>query len=100
MEAAIKDHLPEIKNLLRRYSVESAYLFGSAAKNVVHQNSDVDFLIRFRNDLDYETYSDNYFGLLYSLQALLQKNVDLIAEETLSNPYLIQSINQSKIRLL
>jgi predicted nucleotidyltransferase len=100
MEATVKNVLPEIKSLLKKYGVESAYLFGSAAKQTQHRGSDVDFLIRFKKDLDYETYGNNYFGLLYSLQALLKKDVELVAEETLSNPYLIQSINESKIQLL
>ncbi len=100
MEAVIKNALPEIKNLLHKYDVESAYLFGSAAKKTLHNKSDIDFLIRFKADLDYESYSENYFGLMHSLQNLLKKDVDLIAEETLSNPYLIQNINESKIQLL
>jgi predicted nucleotidyltransferase len=100
MEITIKNALPEIKVLLEKYGVESAYLFGSAAKETQNEKSDVDFLIRFKKELDYKTYGNNYFELLYSLQALLNKDVDLIAEETLSNPYFIESINQSKIQLL
>ena len=100
METAIKNVLPEIKSLLKKYGVESAWLFGSAAKQSLNEKSDVDFLIRFKDDIDYETYGNNYFELLYSLQDLLKKDVDLLAEETLSNPFLIQSINESKIRVL
>lgn len=100
MEATIKNNLPQIKMLLHKYNVESAFLFGSAAKRKLHEKSDIDFLVRFKPDLDYETYSNNYFDLMHSLQSLLQKEVDLVAEETLSNPYLIQSINESKIQLI
>lgn len=100
MEPSIKSALPKIKKLFNKYAVESAYIFGSAAKQTLHSNSDVDFLIRFKDDLDYETYSKNYFELMYSLKALLKKEVDLVAEETLSNPYLIESINENKIQLL
>ncbi len=100
MHSVVKNLLPEIKNLLQQYGVERAYLFGSAAKQTFQEKSDVDFLISFKKHLDYETYSNNYFNLLYSLQNLLKTDVDLVAEETLSNPYLIESINQSKIQLL
>lgn len=100
MEATIQKALPEIKILLKRHEVESAYLFGSAAKETTTEQSDVDFLIRFKSGLDYKSYGSNYFELLYSLQKLLNKEVDLIAEETLSNPYFIESINRSKIQLL
>jgi predicted nucleotidyltransferase len=100
MEATVKNVLPEIKTLLQKHEVESAYLFGSAAKETATEQSDVDFLIRFKSGLDYKTYGDNYFKLLYSLQELLNKDVDLVAEETLSNPYFIESINRSKVQLL
>ena len=100
MEATVEKNLTEIKQLLKLYGVESAYLFGSAAKDTTGVNNDVDFLVRFKTNLDYETYGDNYFKLLYSLQDLLNKEVDLVAEETLSNPYLIESINRSKIQLM
>ncbi len=100
MQALISDLLPEIKTLLRSCGVEKAYLFGSAAKETNNDKSDIDFLISFKKDLDYEAYGNNYFKLLYSLQDLLKKDVDLVAEETLSNPYLMESINQSKIQLL
>jgi predicted nucleotidyltransferase len=63
-------------------------------------DSDVDFLVCFEPGLDYETYANNYFNLIYALQDLLQKNVDLVAEETLSNPYLIEDINMHKFAIL
>jgi predicted nucleotidyltransferase len=39
-------------------------------------------------------------NLMYALQDLLNKNVDLVAEETITNPYLLQSINKDKISIL
>ncbi|SDD30293.1 nucleotidyltransferase family protein [Pedobacter soli] len=100
MESLISNHLPEIKNLFKKYDVKEAYLFGSAARNDLKEDSDIDFLINFSNKSDFESYGNNYFDLLYALQDLLKRNVDLLAEETLSNPYLIESINQSKIQLI
>ena len=35
-----------------------------------------------------------------ALRSLLKKDVELVAEETLSNPYLIQTIDRDKIALL
>ena len=100
MEKTVEQYLPQIRNLFKKYGVERAYLFGSAAKNTTHQSSDVDFIISFLPDMDYETYGSNYFNLLYALQDLLHKNVDLVTEKTLINPYLLQSINQHKVQLL
>lgn len=100
MESLISNHLSEIRCLFRKYEVKNAYLFGSAAKNTLKADSDIDFLINFTDKSDFEKYGNNYFNLLYALQDLLKRNVDLIAEETLSNPFLIESINKSKIKII
>jgi len=100
MESLISNHLSEIRSLFKKYDVKDAYLFGSAAKNNLKADSDIDFLINFSNKSDFEKYGNNYFDLLYALQDLLKRNVDLIAEETLSNPFLIESINKTKIQLI
>src|SRR4051812_27726356 len=100
MEKIVEQRLPQIKQLMQQYGVEKAYLFGSAARGAMHENSDVDFIIRFPSEMDYTTYSDNYFALADALEALLKKRVELVTEKTLKNPYLLESINQYKLPLL
>lgn len=100
MESLISENLSAIKLLFKQHDVKEAYLFGSAAKNELTQDSDIDFLINFYNQTDFERYGNNYFNLMYALEDLLKRKVDLLAEETLSNPFLIESINRSKIQLL
>ena len=85
---------------MHKHQVQAAYAFGSAVKGTMRIDSDVDFVIRFPKDMDVETYADNYFALLYALESLLNKRVELVAEETLSNPYLIQSINSHKVQVI
>lgn len=100
MSNIVEQNLLQIQNIMRRYGVQSAYAFGSAVKNTMHADSDVDFLIKFPPDMHYETYADNYFALAHELEDLLKKRVELLAEETLSNPYLIESINSHKMAVL
>jgi predicted nucleotidyltransferase len=100
MDSTLQQHLPQIQQLMRQFGVEQAYVFGSATQNALAPGSDVDFLIRFPASLDYETYYRNYVGLLHSLEALLQREVDLVAEETLQNPWLIKTINSHKVQVL
>lgn len=85
---------------MTRYGVIRAHLFGSAADDTMTDSSDVDFLVSFHPDLNYTEYGNNYFELIYALQDLLNKSVDLVAEETLTNPYLIRSINKQKVSVL
>ena len=100
MERIVETHLAEIKQILRQYGVERAYLFGSAATGTMNETSDIDFIIKFPDDMNYVTYADNYFALAERLEALLHKNVDLVTEKTLKNPYLLQVINRSRLQLL
>lgn len=100
MEKSIEKKLPKIKQLFTKYNVKSAYLFGSVTTDKFDSESDVDFLYSFSEDLDYEIYGNNYFNLLNDLEKLLNRQVDLVAEKTLKNPYLIESINETKIQLI
>ena len=98
MVALIKDNIQAIQDLCEKHHVRSLYLVGSAAKeNVFTAESDVDFLYRFRKEDIKETdYADNYFDLLFELQDILNRKVDLVSEEKMKNPYFIESITRSK----
>jgi uncharacterized protein len=100
VEKIVEDNLSEVKQLFKNYGAISAYLFGSAAIGKLQKDSDIDFLFSFPADMHYETYADNYFALSDSLQNLLKREIDLVAEKTLKNPYLIEKINSQKIQLL
>ena len=100
MEKVVEKYLAEIKMLFLHYGAVKAYLFGSSATGNSNGKSDIDFLFSFSSDMDYETYAKNYFSLAAALEKLLNKPVDLVAEKTLNNPYLIESINESKIQLI
>jgi predicted nucleotidyltransferase len=86
--------------LMQHYDVLNAYAFGSAVNDTMTDESDVDFIICFPSDMDYETYGNNYFNLLFALEDLLHRDVNLVTEKTLKNPYLLQSINNHKLKLL
>lgn len=100
MDNVISSNLHEIKKLMINYRVVKAYLFGSAVTGKMTENSDVDFMVKFDPDLNYSDYGNNYFNLMYALQQLLNKEVDIVAEETITNPYLLQNINDHKIMVL
>ena len=100
MDNIVQSKLSEIKDVMRSYGVIRAYLFGSAAIGNMADDSDVDFMVSFDPDLSYTAYGENYFQLLYALQKILKKDVDIIAEETITNPYLLQKINSQKIAVL
>jgi uncharacterized protein len=51
--------------------------------------------VDFRNVGLYE-YADNYFDLKTSLEKLLNRQVDLLEDKAIKNPYLRKSIDSSK----
>ena len=75
--------------------VDKLYLFGSAASENLTLESDIDLVVRFRN-FDLTHYFKNYLEFKVRLQALFNRKVDLIEEQSLTNPYLIRSIDQNK----
>lgn len=88
--------LPDVERLLKKNKVQRAYVFGSVCTENFKDESDIDFLISFEKNLDPIEYGENYFKILYALQKLLQRDVDLMTEETLTNPYFIKVINKTK----
>jgi predicted nucleotidyltransferase len=71
------------------------YLFGSALTSDFNENSDFDFLVKFKS-IELSEYFDNYMNFKENLRKLLGREIDLLEEQTLKNPILIRSINNSK----
>lgn len=88
-------NLSNIRHLCENHSVERLYLFGSILNDKYNALSDIDFLVKFQ-DIDLLKYADNYFDLKFSLEELLNRPVDLLEEQSLSNPYFLEVINESK----
>ena len=91
----IDNNIDNLKKLCVIYNVEKMYLFGSALNSNFNENSDVDFLVKFKN-IDLSNYFDNYIDFKEKLEDLFGREVDLVEEQTLRNPVLIRSINKSK----
>ena len=85
----------EIQLLCEKYEIKTMYVFGSACTGHFDESSDVDILISFKN-IPFDRYTDNYFELHYQLEELLGRKVDLITENSLSNPFFIESIEETK----
>lgn len=76
--------------------VRKLYVFGSAVSDDFRDDSDIDFLISLSDDLTTEQYTDNYFTLQYKLRELFHREIDIVTERALSNPYFIKSIDETK----
>jgi len=74
----LKEHKP---TLAQRFGVVELALFGSAARDRVEDESDVDILVRF----DGPATSKRYFGVQFYIEDLLDRPVDLVTEKALRN---------------
>ncbi len=98
MNKIIEINLNQIKKYCRQYAVEKLHAFGSVTSDQFTDDSDIDFLIKFK-DISYDQYADNYFRLHELFENLFNRKIDLITENMLSNPCFIKKINQTKIVL-
>jgi predicted nucleotidyltransferase len=48
------------------------------------------------NSNDPLDYANNYFNLKFSLQDLLKRNIDLLENKAIKNPYIRENIDRSK----
>ncbi len=87
----LNSYLKEINSLCEQHKVKKLYVFGSAITNRFHEKSDVDLIVDF-NALGVEEYADNYFDFKFSLQEILHRNIDLLEEKALKNPYFKKAI--------
>ena len=95
MQKFILDKIRELKKICETYDVRTMYIFGSACTDKFNNSSDIDILVSFK-DISIEKYTDNYFELHYRLEELFGRKIDLLTENSLSNPYFIESIEETK----
>jgi len=95
MNKIITDKIQDLRRLCKEYRIKTMYAFGSITSDKFKQISDVDLLVEFES-LPLELYSDYYFALHYKLSELFGRKIDLVTENSLSNPYFIQEVERTK----
>ncbi len=88
-------YMNEISGLCATHKVRNLYAFGSVLTNQFNPKSDVDFIVDF-DPVDSMHYADNYYDLKFSLIKILNRDIDLLEEKAIKNPYLLQAINTNK----
>lgn len=98
MQRLITDNMDKIKTLCMKHNVKSLFAFGSVCTDKFNDQSDIDLLISFM-PMNYGDYADTYFDLAEKFEKLFHRPVDLVTDKSLSNPYFINSVNQTKTLL-
>jgi predicted nucleotidyltransferase len=92
----LKNHLERIKKLCSKHDVNSLFAFGSIVSDRFTEDSDIDLIVDIDNKNPF-TYTDNYFALKFQLEDILQRQVDLLEDKAISNPFLKQQIENTKV---
>ena len=101
MNAIIKNKLSDIIKTCKQMQVKSLYLFGSGTREDFNGESDFDFLFTFKNDKDgnlLPPYYD-YFDLMFELEKITGRKVDLVSEPEVRNQYFLKRINAEKVKI-
>lgn len=99
MQRIIENRRKELAQECKSLQIDKLYAFGSVVSQKFNEESDIDLLISFSDKLSIEEYTNNYFTLHYRLRELFKRDVDIVTERSLSNPYFIESINENKVLL-
>ncbi len=92
----IESNIDNVRTLCKLHKVQRMFVFGSVLSDRFQKDSDIDLIVDFQG-VDLYDYADNYFNLKESLENLLQREVDLLEDKAIKNPYLRQSIYSSKV---
>jgi len=91
----LKHDLPE---MCERYGIAYVDAFGSFAREDQDPKSDIDLIIEFKEPRR-ASISDRFFGFLHAVEDRYNRNVDLLTERSLRNPYLIREVNEDRRRI-
>ncbi len=92
----INDNIQKIFALCKKYKVSKLYAFGYILTPGFNDKSDVDILVDFNSEIDHNNYADNYFDLYHALKALFGRDVDLVDETAVRNPYFKEELEETK----
>lgn len=82
------------EEIVRRFGIKQLGIFGSAARDEMHEGSDIDILVEFQASPTF----DGYMDLKFYLEDLFHTNVDLVIEDTVK-PRMRPFIEKDLIRV-
>ena len=101
MAPEINENLDKIIETCKQMQVKSLYIFGSAARGKDYSNeSDIDFLFTmFLDEHGLPLSKYDYFDLLFKLEEITGRKVDLVSEKGIRNKYFLKSIMDDRLKI-
>lgn len=92
----ITDNIHKLFTLCKKHKVRKLYAFGSVLTPRFNEHSDVDILVDFNTEINPDNYADNYFDFYHALKSLFGRDVDLVDESSVRNPYFKEELEETK----
>ncbi|MEO1435016.1 MAG: nucleotidyltransferase domain-containing protein [Bacteroidota bacterium] len=95
--SVIKQHQKKLETLCKEFKVEQFYAFGSVARGDFDaETSDIDLIVHLQKMPPIEK-GQTLLSLWNQLELLFGRKVDLLSEKPISNPFLKEQIEASKL---
>lgn len=78
----------ELNNIFSENSVSIAYIFGSAAKDAIGPDSDIDVAVLFSENAPKEEFFERELNISHQMSLLLKKETDVVNLATVNSPVL------------
>ena len=91
----IEMNMDRIIALCRKYKVAKLWVFGSILTPRFNDSSDVDFSVVFHYDEIPDLFI-TFFDFIDELRTLLGREIDMVDETAVSNPYFRKELDKTK----
>ena len=100
INSKIEPYLNLVIAILKQHNVKEAYLFGSVLTDRFNEKSDIDLLVNYEDfTQDPVEKGENIWNLQFTLEDKLHREVDLVNEASLKNPFFIKEVNETKFKI-
>lgn len=90
-------NIDKIIALCKKYKVMKLWVFGSILTSRFNDDSDVDFSVIFdKNKIPLINYADNFLDFIDELKQLIGRDIDMVCEESVQNPYFRRELDSTK----
>lgn len=92
--------MEKIIALCKKYKVAKLWVFGSILTARFNEDSDVDLSVSFdKGNINLEDYADNYFDFMDELKSLFRREIDLVCDDSVKNPYFRKELDSTKVQI-
>lgn len=75
----------ELIEIVKSFKIKEVYLFGSILREDFSESSDIDILVVFQENSNYSLFE--FIDLKEKLELCLNRRVDLVEKDGITNPY-------------